>query len=362
MARIILIDDDAGLRKVLGEILAEGGHEVVTAADGAEGLEKIRAAPLDLVLCDINMPVLDGFGVLEAIRADPRQAALPFVFLTSETDVRAGIVSGADDYLMKPVPAGDLLAAVEARLARREAARKEADRRVGEVRRTVAALLPHELRTPLTTILGSGRLLQEFHRDFGPDEIGEMAAGIVQAALRLQRMTENYILYADLEAWRLSTGGRERLSGASGAAEVESAAMEVAAQRGRSGDLSLELSEVSVPVGSAYLRKAVTELVDNALKFSPAGTRVHVLLARAGSAARLEVVDQGRGMTADQVGRLGAFQQFDRDRFEQQGSGMGLVIVRGIAEASGGRCEVESGPGVGATVRIRWPADLVAAP
>jgi signal transduction histidine kinase len=358
MARIVLIDDEAELRTVLGEILAEGGHEVVTAANGGEGLDLIRAAPLDLVVCDINMPVLDGFGVLTAIRADPQQAALPFVFLTSEADVRAGIVSGADDYLMKPVQAGDLLAAIEARLARRETARKEADRRVGEVRRTIAALLPHELRTPLTTILGSARLLQEFHRDFGPDEIGEMATGILKAAMRLHRMTENYILYADLEAWRLSTDGRERLSGSSGPADVKSAAMDVAAQRGRSSDLCLDLSEVSLPVGSLYVRKAVTELVDNALKFSAAGSRVQVLLGSTASSARLEVVDQGNGMTADQVRNVEAFQQFDRDRFEQQGSGMGLIIVRGIAEASGGRFEVETAPGKGATVRIQWPAAI----
>jgi signal transduction histidine kinase len=108
-------------------------------------------------------------------------------------------------------------------------------------------------------------------------------------------------------------------------------------------------------VGSPYLRKAVAELVDNALKFSPPGTRVQVLLASTPSAARLELVDRGHGMTADQVGKLGAFQQFDRDRFEQQGSGMGLTIVRGIAEASGGQLEIESAPGEGTNVRIRWP-------
>ena len=111
------------------EILDAAGHHTDLARNGHEGLEALRNHPTDLVVCDINMPGLDGFGVLKAVRADPQLATLPFVFLTSEADVRAGIVSGADDYLMKPVSAADLLAAIDARLARHEITRKEADRR-----------------------------------------------------------------------------------------------------------------------------------------------------------------------------------------------------------------------------------------
>src|SRR6476469_5413528 len=113
----------------MAEILASAGHETTLAADGNEGLDALRRQPPDLVLCYINMPGLDGFGVLKAIRADPDLAPLPFVFLTSEFDVRAGLVSGADDYLTKPVAAADLLAAIDARLARRETTKREGDRR-----------------------------------------------------------------------------------------------------------------------------------------------------------------------------------------------------------------------------------------
>jgi signal transduction histidine kinase len=356
LAQILLIDDEVALARVLAEFLEAEGHETRVAANGEEGLEALRRHPPDLVVCDINMPRLDGFGVLKQVRADPQLATLPFVFLTSEADVRAGIVSGADDYLLKPVSSDDLLAAVAARLARREATRKETDRRLGEVRLAVAALLPHELRTPLTTILGSARLLQEFHGDFGPKEIEEMAAGILKAAERLHRMTENYILYADLETRRLSGSGPNPLLGVSGAADVRSAAMEAAAHRGRARDLRLDLHDAPLPMGPAYLRKAVTELVDNGFKFSPGETEVRVSLGKEAGHVRLEVRDHGHGMTAGQVQALGAFQQFDRHRFEQQGSGMGLTLVRGIAEATGGSFRVESRPEEGTSVRIDWPA------
>lgn len=357
MARIVLIDDEAELRAVMGEILAGAGHEAVLAANGADGLAALRRERPDLVLCDINMPGLDGFGVLQAIRADPQLASLPFVFLTSEAEVRAGMRSGADDYLMKPVSSDDLLAAIDARLARGETARREADRRVDEMRRAVAVLLPHELRTPLTIILGSARLLQEFHGGLGPKEVQEMAAGILKAAQRLHRMAENYILYVDLEMRRLSGMGAPGppLSGPSGAADVQAAAKEAAAQNKRGADLELDVHEAIVPIAAAYLRKVVSELSDNAFKFSPPGTPVRVSLTTAGAGPRLEVVDHGRGMTADQVREQGAFQQFDRGRFEQQGSGVGLALVRGIAEASSGRLEICSRPAEGTAVRIHWP-------
>jgi signal transduction histidine kinase len=342
---------------VLTEVLRGAGHEVVAAANGDEGLEAIRRAPPDAVVCDIQMPGLNGFGVLNALRADPRLAAIPFVFLTSEPKVREGMASGADDYLVKPVDEDVLLAALAARLARRDTARREGERRVNELRRAVASLLPHELRTPLTTIIGSARLLQEFHRDFEPAQIEETARGILKAAQRLNRMAENYILFADLELNRLS--GRAdtgwSLSGRSGPLEVQAAARDTSSQSGRAPDLALEVEDVGIPLGPSHVAKIVSELVDNALKFSPPGALVRVSL-RASGGVCLEVTDHGRGMSADQVADVGAFRQFDRDRFEQQGSGVGLALVRAIAEASGGRVDIVSTPGEGTTVRVTWPS------
>jgi two-component system, sensor histidine kinase and response regulator len=357
LARIVLIDDEAQLRGVMAEILANAGHEPLPAANGVEGLELIRRETPDVVVCDVNMPGLDGYGVLKAIRADPQLASLPFLFLTSETEVRAGMKSGADDYLMKPVSAADLLAAIDARLKRVQSMRLDADRRVDEMRRAVAVLLPHELRTPLTTIIGSARLLEEFGADFGADEMKEMAGGILKAAHRLHRMAENYILYADLELWRLSRPGAdtEALAGSSGEGEVQSAATEVAIQSGRQPDLEMDLHKSVVRLAPAYLRKVVSELADNAFKFSSPGTPVHVSLTTAGSKSVLSVVDHGAGMAADQVRRVGAFQQFDRARFEQRGSGVGLALVRAIIEATGGRFEITSRPAEGTTVHIDWP-------
>lgn len=106
MARILLIEDDAQIRANVRRFLTLNGHDVVEVADGPAGLVAARVGCPDLVLCDVMMPGgLDGFGVLEALRAAPETAAIPFVFITAsaEREVMArGLALGAADYVVKP--------------------------------------------------------------------------------------------------------------------------------------------------------------------------------------------------------------------------------------------------------------------
>lgn len=121
MTTILLIEDNASLRRNLEQILDLEGFRVCCAANGLEGLAQLRVMQPDLILCDIMMPGLDGYQVLEQVRADSAMAAVPFIFLTAKgemPDLRLGMALGADDYLAKPVARVDLLEAVRSRLQR----------------------------------------------------------------------------------------------------------------------------------------------------------------------------------------------------------------------------------------------------
>ena len=121
MKRILVIEDESEMRRNLATVLRLERYQPITAENGRRGVELARAEYPDLILCDVMMPELDGYGVLQALREDPRLALIPFIFLTAKgekEDLRSGMNLGADDYLTKPVAKADLLRAIEARLRR----------------------------------------------------------------------------------------------------------------------------------------------------------------------------------------------------------------------------------------------------
>lgn len=123
MNRILVIEDEPQMRRNLVTILRLESFEALPAENGQAGVDLARRERPDLILCDVMMPELDGFGVLEALHNDPLTLNIPFIFLTAKgerTDVRSGMNLGADDYLVKPVDKGDLLRAIRTRLARAE--------------------------------------------------------------------------------------------------------------------------------------------------------------------------------------------------------------------------------------------------
>ncbi len=118
MKKILLIEDNAEVRENTSEILSLANYEVVVAENGRIGVELAQRQKPDLIICDIMMPELDGYGVLHILAKNEQTAAIPFIFLTAKTektDIRKGMNLGADDYLTKPFDDTDLLNAIEAR-------------------------------------------------------------------------------------------------------------------------------------------------------------------------------------------------------------------------------------------------------
>jgi DNA-binding NarL/FixJ family response regulator len=123
MKRILIIEDEPEMRRNLMAILRLERFQPLAAEDGQLGVEMAKREKPDLVLCDVMMPKLDGYGVITALRANAETAAIPFIFLTAKgekPEIRAGMNLGADDYLTKPVAKADLLAAIRSRLERAE--------------------------------------------------------------------------------------------------------------------------------------------------------------------------------------------------------------------------------------------------
>jgi DNA-binding response OmpR family regulator len=150
---IVLIEDNKDVRENIAEILELAGYEVTTAEDGKKGVEAVKLHKPDLIICDIMMPVLDGYGVLHMLCKNEETQNIPFVFLTAKTErseMRKGMEMGADDYITKPFEKIELLNAIEGRLKKTAALKKEFDKSIDGLNNFVGEIGGRDTLTKFT--------------------------------------------------------------------------------------------------------------------------------------------------------------------------------------------------------------------
>ena len=362
MKTILVIEDETSVRENIVEILTDiGGFRVLSAANGHKGLEMAQGHHPDLVVCDLMMPELDGFGVLATLQKDRRLATIPFIFLTARTDreaERTGMAQGADDYITKPFEAVELITAVRARLDKQAALTTEYTDQLQDLRHNLIISLPHELRTPIMSILGAGEILHAEGQALPAQEFNALTKIITESAQRLEHLAENYLLYAQIELWSSDQEQIEQLRQSEMADHdeiIRALALEKARSLQRTVHLNLNATNCYLPLASDSFQKMCIELLDNAFKFSPAETAVVVRSAIHQDVFHLSIENQGRGMTEEQINRVGAYMQFERKLHEQQGSGLGLIISKRLAELFNGQLMIKSTPNEKTTVILAFP-------
>jgi signal transduction histidine kinase len=356
MKKILIIEDELLLREGISEILTFEGFEVHQAANGEEGLKAVSQYLPDLILCDIMMPVMDGYEVLSQLRKDEITRLIPFIFmtaLTEKSDLRIGMDLGSDDYITKPYTRSELLNAVRTRLKKSEEIKEKQESSLNELRENIMRHLPHELRTPLNVMIGFGQQLSEYPDTVSQKDMAVIGKYIYISALRLSRLIQNYLIYTQLE---LKKGGPPQKTDAKTPDHIcQKIVSDIAVKYNRQDDLELNITSGTAFIGEAEFSKIAEELTDNAFKFSEAGKKVVVSSGVTNGKFFLTIQDHGRGIAAANIPKIGAFMQFDRKIHEQQGSGLGLIIAKKIVELYGGFFSVESTPGEGTTIHLTLP-------
>ncbi len=363
MKRVLIIEDQDEVRNPILDLLEAAGYEGIGADNGRRGVELARQHLPNLIISDIMMPELDGYGVLAELQQDPVTATIPFIFLTARAqpeDRRRGMLLGADDYLTKPFSLAELRTAIEVRLAKQSILEQKFQSQLDDLRASITLSLPHELRTPLAGLLGFSALLVDSADTLKAEDIRHVAGLMYRSAMRLQRLTENFMLYAELEhrkseAATLAFMPLEAVCSAQSV--ILSAAQGEADNAQRAVDLVVNIGSAEVAIWAQHLRKITEELVNNAFKFSAKNTPVEVngRLLEQEQDYLLSVTDHGRGLSTRDMTNIGAYQQFNRKVHEQQGSGLGLTIARELAQLYGGSLTVESQIGKGSTFHVRLP-------
>ena len=361
----LVAEDNAVARHIVVECLEREGIQVIQAQDGGRAFEILcnRMAGVDLVVTDLMMPRLDGKTLCRWIRKVLGLRDIPVIVLTAlsgREQLLDAFRAGATDYLVKPFVKEELLARITVHLARTSMGRRlrETVVELKESNRTkdgILAVCSHDMRSPLNGILGFARLL--LGRDTLEPEDRESLEQIERSGEHLLDLVNDI-----LELGRLEVRADELTLEAVSLSEVGEASVSALGYLADDKQQQLVLvrseAEDAIVGNRRALVRAVNNVLSNAIKFTPEDGRIELAIepGTEGQVA-LVVTDTGIGIPAEKLPQL--FERFSRSSCAgtrgEQSTGLGMSIVKQIAEAHGGSVEVTSEEGRGTTVRMFLP-------
>jgi signal transduction histidine kinase len=351
--KILFIDDEEDFLKGIRRSLRTKRDEwqLEFAAGGDKALKAIQSGEIpDLIVCDLMMPGLSGFELLQKLRVQPETQIIPFIFLTGKGDknsFRQGMAMGADDFLTKPFETADLIQAIQIRLIKKDLQSTHTEQKLNQLCDSIVLAIPHELRTPLTVIQGFSEFILSAGPELSRQEIKTMVQYIQDSTRRLNRIIENYLTYIRIDMFSKNQQATNMLGSFHfefPGQIVSDLARRVASTWKRLDDVIAEVDNIPIQIAEEDFKKIVEELLDNGLKFSKPETRVRVSSTLKDKKFVIKFWNEGRGMSDEQIAEIGIFRQFDRKIHEQQGAGLGLIIAKRLAELYGGNLTITSTP------------------
>jgi two-component system, sensor histidine kinase and response regulator len=202
VSKILVIEDELNVRENIVELLESEDFEVFSAKDGFEGIFLAQEHSPELILCDVTMPELDGYGVLNNLRKNPNIAITPFIFLTAKAaseEIRQGMNLGADDYLTKPFSRQELLTTIKARLSKQKIHDQNTDALLKDIGESLSYSISEKIFNPLDEILGASEVFRQDANIIEPNDIEKLGAHIQSNTKFLKRAILNIFMYLNME-------------------------------------------------------------------------------------------------------------------------------------------------------------------
>jgi two-component system sensor histidine kinase/response regulator len=368
LSDILIVDDTPANLRLLSQMLTERGYKVRAVLSGPQALMAAQAAPPDLILLDIRMPEMDGYEVCQRLKTGEQTRDIPVLFISalSETEDKIkAFTAGGVDYITKPFQIKEVLARVETHLALRnlhrqlQAANAELARQIDELRArneeldAFAHTVAHDLKNPLNQIVGYAEMLEQYYATLSSVERMKSVGGIARSGRKMNSIIEELLLLAGVRKTKVQL------------VPVDMGQTIAQVQQRLTHLIQEYQAEIVLPAAwptalgyAPWIEEIWVNYLSNGCKYGGTPPR----LALGGDAlpdgrARFWVRDNGDGLTSEEQSRL--FTPFTRlDQARARGYGLGLSIVRRIAEKLGGQVGVESDgvPGQGSTFYFTLPA------
>jgi signal transduction histidine kinase len=360
---ILVVDDVQQNIQVVGTMLREAGYSIMPATSGETALQRIQKKLPDLILLDFMMPGMDGLEVCRRLKSDTATRQIPIIFLTASNEMEhlvQGLQAGAVDYVTKPFNPAELLARVRTHLELKHARDvilrySQALRVLNEEKNEFMGIAAHDLRSPLNAVKGYTELMLE-DGELDREGQGDLLRRIHAATQRMVEMVQNLLDVNAIERGetKLNLAPADLASLLAGTVEMHRAR---AAAKQQIIHLENGASPVTVLTDRNVMVQVMDNLVSNAVKYSPPGKNIFVRLKPDAESVRVEVQDEGPGLSQDDQKKL--FGKFARLSAKPTGgehsTGLGLSIVKKMVEAMNGRVWCESEMGKGATFIVAMP-------
>jgi signal transduction histidine kinase len=362
--RILAVDDDRINLRIIGGILRHEGYELAEAGSGEQALEVYAEFQPNLVLLDVMMPGIDGFATCRTLKTSYGDKCAPVIFVTAKSeadDVVMGFEAGGVDYLTKPFRPKEVVARIRTHLSNQQLVEQqkllvEQLSKANAAKDRFLGMCAHDLRNPLSSIRGLAELMVE--DAIGPlsTEQREIVQTIHGASQSMLQLVNELLDVATIEAGHLKLA-KEPTS----VAEIVERSVHLSSIEAAKKNTRIEMvkigSDPMVDVDRNKIRQVVDNLISNAVKYSPRGSVITVVIHSDATGAGFAVRDSGPGIPDSERHKL--FKDYGRlsavPTGGEKSTGLGLAISRKIVEAHDGTIGVENIPGRGAEFVVRLP-------
>ena len=332
MYKVLVIEDEKNIRYSIQEILLFSGYEVELAENGLVGLQILKAKKFDLILCDVMMPEMDGFELLETLKKE-ETFNTPFIFLTAKAqydDLRTGMNLGADDYIFKPFKSRDLITAIESRISKKDKLVGALIHKSQELEKTIELMVGHEFNTPMNGILSFSKMIRENAQKWDDKELVDFCDYLDKSSQRLHQTFNKVKLLLELQqvGTQVQPSTEKSFNTENIITRVSN---DIAVRSNRKADIVLQkIDPLITAVDEELFTILLSEIIENAFKFSDAGDSVTVQAEKQADVYVMKITDTGKKITAQELSSYESFTQFNRNKYEQKGLGAGLAITKAI--------------------------------
>lgn len=354
---VLVVDDQAPNLQIVGDLLTGAmGYEVLVASNGEQALRRMEARIPDLILLDVIMPGLNGIETCERIKERPEWRDIPIIFLSASDDksliVRA-LETGGVDYVTKPFSRAELLSRVRTHLTLKAA--RDQLKALAEDKDELLGILTHDLQNHLAGIQMSAQLLHD-SADKAPGDSGrKLMDNILQSSTQMLAFVKEFLANAALERRQSLELHPVDLGQA-----VTMALRQYhlpASRKGLRFAWTPPDPAVVARAESMALNQVLENLISNAVKFSPPDKTITLTVTSDPDFSSICITDEGPGFS--QADREKMFRRYARLSARPTGgepsTGLGLSIVKHLIEVMQGKISVDSAPGSGAVITIRFP-------